>query len=108
MDQVLTFLDSPGEGLNLPLDILGTAFQRRVWLALREIPPGSTASYGEVAARIGNPGAARAVAQACASNVLAVAVPCHRVIRSDGQLGGYRWGSERKRRLLEREGQEID
>ena len=106
MDVVLAFLDSPGEGLDLPLDILGTAFQRRVWLALREIAPGSTASYGEIAARIGSPRAARAVAQACASNVLAVAVPCHRVVRSDGQLGGYRWGSERKRRLLERERQE--
>jgi AraC family transcriptional regulator of adaptative response/methylated-DNA-[protein]-cysteine methyltransferase len=106
MDVVLAFLDSPAEGLDLPLDIMGTAFQRRVWMTLREIAPGSTASYGEVAAWIGNPKAARAVAQACASNGLAVAVPCHRVIRSDGQLGGYRWGSERKRRLLERESQE--
>ena len=107
MDLILAFLDSPSEGLDLPLDIQGTAFQRRVWLALREIAPGSTASYGEVAARIGNPKAARAVAQACATNVLAVAVPCHRVIRSDGQIGGYRWGSERKRILLEREAQEL-
>jgi AraC family transcriptional regulator of adaptative response/methylated-DNA-[protein]-cysteine methyltransferase len=107
MDLVLSFLDSPGEGLDLPLDILGTAFQRRVWLALRQIAPGTTASYGEVAARIGNPKAARAVAQACATNVLAVAVPCHRVIRGDGQLGGYRWGSERKRWLLAREAQEM-
>ncbi len=82
---------------------MGTAFQRRVWMALREVAPGSTVSYGEIAARIGHPKAARAVAQACASNVLAVAVPCHRVVRSDGQLGGYRWGRERKRRLLERE-----
>ncbi|MFX1355017.1 MAG: bifunctional DNA-binding transcriptional regulator/O6-methylguanine-DNA methyltransferase Ada [Promethearchaeota archaeon] len=105
MAQVLSFLDAPQEGLDLPLDIRGTAFQRRVWLALREIAPGSTASYGEVAARIGQPKAARAVAQACASNPIAVAIPCHRVVRADGRLGGYRWGKERKRLLLEREGQ---
>ncbi len=103
--QVLSFLDAPQGGLDLPLDIRGTAFQRRVWLALREIAPGSTASYGEVAARIGQPKAARAVAQACASNPIAVAIPCHRVVRSDGRLGGYRWGKERKRLLLERERQ---
>lgn len=104
--QVLAFLESPHDDLDLPLDIKGTAFQRRVWMALREIPPGSTASYADVAARIGHPKAARAVAQACASNAIAVAIPCHRVVRSDGDLGGYRWGSERKRRLLEREAQE--
>ncbi len=94
---------SPRRGLVLPLDIRGTAFQRRVWEELRRIPAGRTASYGEVARRIGKPGSARAVAQACASNSLALAVPCHRVVRSDGDPGGYRWGVERKRALLERE-----
>jgi AraC family transcriptional regulator of adaptative response/methylated-DNA-[protein]-cysteine methyltransferase len=103
VSQVLSFLESPQDGLDLPLDVQGTAFQRRVWLALREIPPGSTASYGEIAARIGNPKAARAVAGACASNPVAVAIPCHRVVRSDGELGGYRWGQERKSRLLVQE-----
>ncbi|HMQ31114.1 MAG TPA: methylated-DNA--[protein]-cysteine S-methyltransferase, partial [Chloroflexaceae bacterium] len=92
-----------GRGLELPLDMRGTAFQRRVWAALREIPPGATASYAEVAQRIGQPGAARAVAQACAANTLAVAVPCHRVVRGDGEAGGYRWGGARKRALLARE-----
>jgi len=101
--QVLGFLEKPAQGLDLPLDIQGTAFQRRVWTALQDIPPGTTASYGEVAARIGNPRAARAVAQACASNNIAVAIPCHRAVRSDGGLGGYRWGVERKREILERE-----
>jgi len=95
---------SPRRGLDLPLDIRGTAFQRRVWQELRRIPAGRTASYGEVARRIGKPGSARAVARACASNPLALAVPCHRVVRSDGNPGGYRWGVERKRALLEREG----
>jgi AraC family transcriptional regulator, regulatory protein of adaptative response / methylated-DNA-[protein]-cysteine methyltransferase len=95
---------SPRRGLDLPLDIRGTAFQRRVWQELRRIPAGKTASYGEVARRIGKPGSARAVARACASNPLALAVPCHRVVRSDGNPGGYRWGVERKRALLEREG----
>jgi len=94
---------SPRRGLDLPLDIRGTAFQRRVWEELRRIPAGRTASYGEVARRIGKPGSARAVARACASNPLALAVPCHRVVRSDGDPGGYRWGVERKRALLERE-----
>jgi AraC family transcriptional regulator of adaptative response/methylated-DNA-[protein]-cysteine methyltransferase len=94
---------SPRRGLDLPLDIRGTAFQRRVWQELRRIPAGRTASYGEVARRIGKPGSARAVARACASNPLALAVPCHRVVRSDGDPGGYRWGIERKRALLERE-----
>jgi len=100
---VAALVETPARGLELPLDIQGTAFQRRVWAALRAIPPGSTASYAEVAARIGQPGAARAVAQACAANGLAVAVPCHRVVRGDGALSGYRWGVERKRALLERE-----
>ena len=101
--RVLAFLEAPQGNLDIPLDIMGTAFQRRVWLALREVVPGSTVTYGEIAARIGQPKAARAVAQACASNALAVAVPCHRVVRKDGHLGGYRWGIERKRRLLARE-----
>jgi AraC family transcriptional regulator of adaptative response/methylated-DNA-[protein]-cysteine methyltransferase len=101
--QVVSFLESPEQGLELPLDVQGTAFQRRVWAALQELPAGSTASYSDVAARIGKPKAARAVAGACASNRIAVAIPCHRVIRSDGSLGGYRWGLERKRALLDRE-----
>lgn len=104
--QVVGFIEAPGLGLDLPLDVQGTAFQQRVWQALREIPIGSTASYAEIATRIGNPKAVRAVAQACAANSLAVAIPCHRVVRSDGALSGYRWGVERKRALLEREAQE--
>jgi AraC family transcriptional regulator of adaptative response/methylated-DNA-[protein]-cysteine methyltransferase len=100
---IVAFVEDPGRGLDLPLDIRGTAFQRQVWQALREIPAGQTASYSEVARRIGQPRAARAVAQACAANKLAVAVPCHRVVRQDGGLGGYRWGVDRKRELLARE-----
>ncbi|MDT4854386.1 Bifunctional transcriptional activator/DNA repair enzyme Ada [compost metagenome] len=103
MAKVVGFIEAPALGLDLPLDVRGTAFQERVWQALREIPPGSTASYAEIAERIGSPRAVRAVAQACAANSLAVAIPCHRVVRSDGNLSGYRWGVERKRRLLERE-----
>ncbi|MGH8665477.1 MAG: bifunctional DNA-binding transcriptional regulator/O6-methylguanine-DNA methyltransferase Ada [Burkholderiales bacterium] len=101
--KVVGFVESPRIGLDLPLDVRGTAFQQRVWEALRKIPFGTTASYSEIAQRIGAPGAARAVAQACASNRLAVAIPCHRVVRNDGRLSGYRWGIERKRELLERE-----
>lgn len=101
--QVVGFVERPQIGLALPLDVRGTAFQQRVWKALRDIPPGSTASYGDVAGRIGAPAATRAVAAACAANALAVAIPCHRVVRSDGALSGYRWGVERKRALLERE-----
>jgi AraC family transcriptional regulator, regulatory protein of adaptative response / methylated-DNA-[protein]-cysteine methyltransferase len=101
--QVVGFIEAPALGLDLPLDVRGTAFQQRVWQALREIPVGSTASYAEIAARIGSPKAVRAVAKACAANTLAVAIPCHRVIRSDGSGSGYRWGVERKRALLERE-----
>lgn len=101
--RVLALLDHPRASLDLPLDIQGTAFQRRVWAALRDIPVGTTASYGEVAAAIGEPTAARAVAQACGANELAVAVPCHRVVAAGGGLGGYRWGVERKRALLSRE-----
>ena len=104
--QVVGFIEAPGLGLDLPLDVQGTAFQQRVWQALREIPTGSTASYTEIATRIGMPKAVRAVAQACAANSLAVAIPCHRVVRSDGALSGYRWGVERKRTLLERESQQ--
>ena len=101
---VVGFVEAPGVGLDLPLDIRGTAFQQRVWQALRAIPAGTTASYADIAARIGRPKAVRAVAQACAANALAVAIPCHRVVRSDGALSGYRWGVQRKRALLEREG----
>ena len=96
-------VEAPRLGLDLPLDVRGTAFQQRVWQALRAIPPGSTASYAEIARRIGAPAAVRAVAGACAANPLAVAIPCHRVVRTDGGLSGYRWGIERKRALLERE-----
>ena len=103
VSKVIGFVEAPNVGLDLPLDVRGTAFQRRVWQALREIPAGSTASYSEIAERIGAPKAARAVAQACASNPIAVAIPCHRVVRIDGNLSGYRWGVDRKRALLERE-----
>ena len=99
----MAFVEAPGLGLNLPLDVRGTAFQQRVWQALQAIPVGQTASYAEVAQRIGSPTAVRAVAQACAANALAVAIPCHRVVKSDGALSGYRWGVERKRALLTRE-----
>ncbi|WP_068682709.1 MULTISPECIES: bifunctional DNA-binding transcriptional regulator/O6-methylguanine-DNA methyltransferase Ada [unclassified Variovorax] len=101
--RVVGFVEAPGVGLDLPLDVRGTAFQQRVWQALRDIPPGSTASYAEIAERIGSPKAVRAVAQACGANALAVAIPCHRVVRSDGALSGYRWGVERKSALLKRE-----
>lgn len=105
---VVGFVEAPGTGLNLPLDIRGTAFQQRVWQALREIPAGTTLSYTELALKVGSPQAVRAVAGACAANVLAVAVPCHRVVRLDGSLSGYRWGIERKRALLTREGAKPD
>ncbi|HZN98649.1 MAG TPA: methylated-DNA--[protein]-cysteine S-methyltransferase [Gemmatimonadales bacterium] len=101
--QVVEMMESPGKGPELLLDVRGTVFQQRVWQALREIPPGSTATYGEIATRIGAPRAVRAVAQACAANPIAVAIPCHRVVRSDGRLSGYRWGVGRKRVLLQRE-----
>lgn len=101
--QVAGFVEAPRLGLDLPLDLRGTAFQERVWRALQAIPPGETASYAEIAARIGQPKSARAVALACAANELAVAVPCHRVVRSDGALSGYRWGVARKSELLARE-----
>ena len=101
--RVVGFIEAPGIGLDLPLDVRGTAFQQRVWQALRNIPAGQTASYTEIAKRIGSPKSARAVAHACATNKLAVAIPCHRVVRNDGALAGYRWGIERKRVLLENE-----
>ncbi len=101
--QVVAFVEAPGLGLALPVDVRGTAFQQRVWQALQAIPAGQTASYAEIAQRIGAPTAVRAVARACAANALAVAVPCHRVVKSDGGLSGYRWGVERKRALLQRE-----
>lgn len=101
--QVVGFVEAPAIGLDLPLDIRGTAFQQRVWQALREIPPGATASYTDIAHRIGLPKAVRAVAQACAANALAVAIPCHRVVRNDGSVSGYRWGVVRKQTLLTRE-----
>jgi len=101
--KVVGFVEAPRVGLDLPLDVRGTAFQQRVWQALREIPAGETASYSEIAERIGSPKSVRAVAQACGANALAVAIPCHRVVRSDGSLSGYRWGVERKSALLRRE-----
>jgi AraC family transcriptional regulator of adaptative response/methylated-DNA-[protein]-cysteine methyltransferase len=101
--RVVAFVEAPQIGLDLPLDIRGSAFEERVWRALREVPSGKTVSYSDIARHIGEPSAARAVAQACAANKLAVAIPCHRVVRSDGGLSGYRWGVERKRRLLGRE-----
>ena len=101
--QVVGLVEAPGQRLDLPLDIRGTAFQQRVWAALRAIPPGKTATYQEVARAIGQPKAVRAVAQACGANPLAVAIPCHRVVRTDGDVSGYRWGVERKRKLIDRE-----
>ncbi|HEY3533789.1 MAG TPA: methylated-DNA--[protein]-cysteine S-methyltransferase, partial [Casimicrobiaceae bacterium] len=101
--RVVGFVEAPKIGLDLPLDVRGTAFQQRVWQALRAIPAGETVSYAELASRIGSPKSVRAVAGACAANTLAVAIPCHRVIRNDGALSGYRWGVERKRALLQRE-----
>jgi AraC family transcriptional regulator of adaptative response/methylated-DNA-[protein]-cysteine methyltransferase len=100
---VVGFVENPAQGLDLPLDVRGTAFQQRVWQALRSIPLGTTASYTEIAQRIGAPAAVRAVARACATNNIALAIPCHRVVRTDGSLAGYRWGVARKQELLSRE-----
>ncbi len=100
---VLRFIEEPREALDLPLDLRGTAFQLRVWEALRRIPAGETRTYGELAGMIGNPRAVRAVARSCATNPVSLAVPCHRVVGKDGDLTGYRWGVPRKRALLERE-----
>jgi len=101
--RIVGLVEAPRLGLDLPLDIRGTAFQQRVWQALREIPAGKTMSYAEVARHIGAPRAVRAVAGACAANPIAVVIPCHRVVRNDGALSGYCWGVERKRALLDRE-----
>jgi AraC family transcriptional regulator, regulatory protein of adaptative response / methylated-DNA-[protein]-cysteine methyltransferase len=101
---VASFLAAPAAGLDVPLDPQGSDFERRVWAALRDIPPGATQTYGDVARRIGAPHAAKEVGEACAANPLAVAIPCHRVVRKDGALAGYRWGFKRKRALLKREG----
>ena len=106
--RVVGMIEAPSIGTDLPLDVRGTAFQQRVWRALRKIPAGSTASYADVAKKIGAAGSIRAVAQACGANMIAVAIPCHRVVRSDGALSGYRWGVERKRALLDRETKIID
>jgi AraC family transcriptional regulator of adaptative response/methylated-DNA-[protein]-cysteine methyltransferase len=103
MTKVAGFVEAPWLGVDLPLDVRGTPFQQRVWQALREIPAGSTVSYGEIAERIGAPKKAYDVGQACASNMIAVAIPCHRAVRKNGALAGYRWGVARKRALLERE-----
>jgi AraC family transcriptional regulator of adaptative response/methylated-DNA-[protein]-cysteine methyltransferase len=104
---VVGFVEAPGFGLNLPLDVRGTAFQQRVWQALQDIPVGQTVSYAEVARKIGSPKAVRAVAGACAANNIAVAIPCHRVVRNNGSLSGYAWGVDRKRALLTREGANV-
>lgn len=101
--EVVRFVENPEIGLDLPLDVGGTDFERRVWNALREIPAGSTATYSEIANRINSPNSAKEVGEACAANLLAVAIPCHRVLRKDGALAGYRWGVHRKRALLEKE-----
>jgi AraC family transcriptional regulator, regulatory protein of adaptative response / methylated-DNA-[protein]-cysteine methyltransferase len=101
--RVVGFIEAPEQGLDLPLDIRGTAFQQRVWRALQAIPAGRTISYAELAHRIGSPKAVRAVAGACAANNIAVAIPCHRVVRNDGSLSGYAWGVDRKRALITKE-----
>lgn len=101
--QVAAFIEHPRPGFTLPLDVRGTTFERRVWRAVSDIPPGATASYAEVARQVGSPATAQEVGQALAANPIAVAIPCHRVVRSNGDLGGYRWGIRRKRALLERE-----
>lgn len=101
--RVVGLVEKPSQAFEAPLDLRGTEFQRRVWRTLREIPIGSTTTYTELARRLGMPNGARAVARACATNAVAVIVPCHRVVRGDGSLAGYRWGIERKRSLLERE-----
>lgn len=104
LSKVIAYIEDPRRELDLELDLCGTEFQRRVWLTLRQIPRGQTSTYTEIAGAIGQPTAARAVAGACAANLVSVAIPCHRVLRSDGSLSGYRWGVARKRALLEREG----
>jgi AraC family transcriptional regulator of adaptative response/methylated-DNA-[protein]-cysteine methyltransferase len=103
VEAITRYLDAPAQNIDLPLDIRGTAFQRRVWTALRRLRAGTTTTYTDLARRIGQPRAVRAVARACATNTIALAIPCHRVIRTDGNLSGYRWGLHRKRTLLDRE-----
>jgi AraC family transcriptional regulator of adaptative response/methylated-DNA-[protein]-cysteine methyltransferase len=103
MAKVVQLVESPWLDLDLSFDLRGTSFEQRVWQAVREIPPGATASYTDIAERIGEPKKAFSVAEACASNMLAVAIPCHRVVRKSGALAGYRWGFKRKRALLVRE-----
>jgi AraC family transcriptional regulator of adaptative response/methylated-DNA-[protein]-cysteine methyltransferase len=103
VEKVLNHLTNKEPQLDLPLDIRSTAFQRQVWEQLRAIPYGQTVSYGEVAKALGKPGAVRAVGRACATNPVALVIPCHRVVREDRSLGGYRWGLERKQKLLEQE-----
>jgi AraC family transcriptional regulator of adaptative response/methylated-DNA-[protein]-cysteine methyltransferase len=105
--KVVGLIETPSRTLDLPLDVRGTLFQQRVWQALREIPAGATANYGAIAKRLGAPQHAYAVGQACAANIIAVAIPCHRAVRKDGSLAGYRWGLERKRALLEREARAL-
>ena len=107
VNRVVTLIEEPSVTFDLPLDVRGTPFQQKVWTALRKIPVGVTTTYSDLAARIGDPKAVRAVASACASNKLAVAIPCHRVLRSDGSLSGYRWGVQRKRSLIEREAASV-
>jgi AraC family transcriptional regulator of adaptative response/methylated-DNA-[protein]-cysteine methyltransferase len=107
LEAVIRLIEAPHTGCNLPLDLRGTVFQQRVWQALRAIPAGSAVSYAEIARRVGQPKSSRAVAQACAANPVAVAVPCHRVVRGSGELAGYRWGVARKRALLEREARAV-
>ena len=106
MTRAVALADRPSTGFDLPLDIRGTAFQQRVWRALLDIPAGATATYAEIARRIGAPRSTRAVAGAVAANPIAIAVPCHRAVRADGKMTGYRWGIERKRVLLKRESEE--
>lgn len=103
IERLAALIDRPGTNVDLPLDMRGTGFELRVWTALRDIPAGRTVSYGEVAAKLGSPRAAKEVAEACAANMLAVVVPCHRVVKKDGSISGYRWGFKRKRALIERE-----
>ena len=103
MQTVVAFLEAPQDGLNLPLDIRGSALQRAVWNALRDVPAGRTTTYGEVATALLLSASAQEVGAACAANVLAVAIPCHRVVKADGAIGGYRWGMQRKRKLIQRE-----
>jgi AraC family transcriptional regulator of adaptative response/methylated-DNA-[protein]-cysteine methyltransferase len=103
LSRVAELIDHPEKESDLALDLQGSDFERRVWNALREIPVGATANYGDIAARVGSPRDAREVAQACANNILAVVIPCHRVVKKDGSISGYRWGARRKRALLDRE-----